>query len=32
MDSTTVIRIISGILAIIVLGLIIWRRKREAVR
>ncbi len=32
MDSTTAIRIVSGILAIIVLGIIIWRRKREAVR
>lgn len=32
MDSTTVIRIVSGILAILVLGIIIWRRKREAVR
>jgi LPXTG-motif cell wall-anchored protein len=32
MDSTTVIRIVSGILAIVVLGVIIWRRKREAVR
>lgn len=32
MDGATVIRIVSGILAIIVLGLIIWRRKREAVR
>lgn len=32
MDGATVIRIVSGILAIVVLGLIIWRRKREAVR
>jgi hypothetical protein len=32
MDGATVIRIVSGILAVIVLGLIIWRRKREAVR
>jgi LPXTG-motif cell wall-anchored protein len=32
MDGATVIRVISGILAVIVLGLIIWRRKREAIR
>lgn len=32
MDGTTMIRIVSGILAIIVVGIIIWRRKREAVR
>jgi hypothetical protein len=32
MDGATVIRIVSGILAIVVLGVIIWRRKREAVR
>ena len=32
MDGATVIRIVSGILAILVLGVIIWRRKREAVR
>jgi hypothetical protein len=32
MDGATVIRILSGILAIVVLGVIIWRRKREAIR
>jgi hypothetical protein len=32
MDGATVIRIVSGILAVIVLGIIIWRRKREALR
>jgi LPXTG-motif cell wall-anchored protein len=32
MDSGTVIRIVSGILAVVVLGVIIWRRKREAMR
>jgi hypothetical protein len=32
MDGSTVIRIVSGILAVIVLGIIIWRRKREALR
>jgi hypothetical protein len=32
MDGSTVVRIISGILAVVVLGVIIWRRKREALR
>lgn len=32
MDAGTVIRIVSGILAVVVLGVIIWRRKREALR
>jgi hypothetical protein len=32
MDGSTVVRIISGILAVVVLGIIIWRRKREALR
>lgn len=32
MDASTAIRIISGILAVLVLGIIIWRRKREAMR
>ncbi len=32
MDSQTAIRILSGILAIVILGIIIWRRKREAMR
>jgi LPXTG-motif cell wall-anchored protein len=32
MDGNTVIRVISGILAVVVLGIIIWRRKREALR
>lgn len=32
MDGATVIRIVSGILAVVVLGVIIWRRKREALR
>jgi hypothetical protein len=32
MDSSLVIRVISGILAVVVLGVIIWRRKREALR
>lgn len=30
MDGTTVIRIISGIGALVVLYIIIWRRKRQA--
>ncbi len=29
MDSTT-IRIVAGILAVLVLGIIIWRRRRQA--
>jgi LPXTG-motif cell wall-anchored protein len=29
MDSTT-IRIVAGILAVVVLGIIIWRRRRQA--
>lgn len=29
MDATTVVRIVSGILAVVVLLIIIWRRKRK---
>jgi|HubBroStandDraft_2_1064218.scaffolds.fasta_scaffold65214_1 hypothetical protein len=32
MDGATVIRIVSGILAVLVLGIIIWRRNRQAAR
>jgi len=32
MDGATVIRIASGILAVLVLGIIIWRRNRQAAR
>jgi len=32
MDSGEAFRIIAGVLAIVVLGIIIWRRKREAMR
>jgi NhaP-type Na+/H+ or K+/H+ antiporter len=32
MDASTVIRIVSGILAVVVLGIIIMRRKRQAMR
>lgn len=32
MDGATMIRIVAGILAVVVLGIIIWRRKREAMR
>jgi len=32
MDQNTTIRIISGVLAVVILGIIIWRRKREAMR
>jgi len=29
MDNVTLIRMIAGILALVVLGIIIWRRKRQ---
>jgi hypothetical protein len=29
MDTATVVRIVSGILAVVVLFIIIWRRKRK---
>jgi hypothetical protein len=32
MDQATAVRILSGILAVVVVGIIIWRRKREAMR
>ena len=32
MDQGTAVRILSGILAVLVVGIIIWRRKREAMR
>jgi LPXTG-motif cell wall-anchored protein len=31
MDNTTLIRIIAGVLALVVLGIIIWRRKRQTI-
>jgi LPXTG-motif cell wall-anchored protein len=31
MDSTTLIRVIAGVLALVVLGIIIWRRKRRSI-
>jgi hypothetical protein len=31
MDSTTMIRVIAGVLAVIVLCIIIWRRKRQSI-
>ena len=31
MDSVTLIRIVAGILALVVLGIIIWRRKRQSI-
>jgi LPXTG-motif cell wall-anchored protein len=30
MDNVTLIRVIAGILAVVVLGIIIWRRRRQA--
>lgn len=32
MDEGTAIRILSGVLAVVIVGIIIWRRKREALR
>jgi LPXTG-motif cell wall-anchored protein len=32
MDQATAVRILSGILAVLIVGIIIWRRKREAMR
>ena len=32
MDEGTAIRILSGVLAVVIVGIIIWRRKREAMR
>jgi LPXTG-motif cell wall-anchored protein len=32
MDEGTIVRILSGILAVVIVGIIIWRRKREAMR
>jgi LPXTG-motif cell wall-anchored protein len=31
MDSTTLVRIVAGALALVVLGIIIWRRKRQSI-
>jgi LPXTG-motif cell wall-anchored protein len=31
MDNTTLVRVIAGVLAVIVLGIIIWRRKRQSI-
>jgi LPXTG-motif cell wall-anchored protein len=31
MDNVTLVRVISGILAMVVLGIIIWRRKRQSI-
>jgi hypothetical protein len=31
MDNTTLIRIVAGVLALVVLGIIIWRRKRQSI-
>jgi LPXTG-motif cell wall-anchored protein len=30
MDNATLIRVVSGVLALVVLGIIIWRRKRQS--
>jgi LPXTG-motif cell wall-anchored protein len=31
MDNVTLIRVVAGILALVVLGIIIWRRKRQRI-
>jgi LPXTG-motif cell wall-anchored protein len=31
MDNVTLIRAIAGVLALVVLGIIIWRRKRQSI-
>jgi LPXTG-motif cell wall-anchored protein len=31
MDTTTVVRVVAGVLALVVLGIIIWRRKRQSI-
>lgn len=31
MDNVTLVRVIAGILALVVLGIIIWRRKRQSI-
>ncbi len=31
MDSVTTIRVVAGILFVLVLGIIIWRRRRKAI-
>lgn len=30
MDDVTMVRVIAGVLAMVVLGIIIWRRRRQA--
>jgi hypothetical protein len=31
MDNTTLVRVIAGVLAVVVLCIIIWRRKRQSI-
>jgi len=31
METATLIRIVAGVLALVVLGIIIWRRKRQTI-
>jgi len=31
MDTTTLVRVVAGVLALVVLGIIIWRRKRQSI-
>ena len=31
MDNVTLIRVVAGVVALVVLGIIIWRRKRQSI-
>ena len=31
METVTLIRVVAGVLAVVVLGIIIWRRRRKAI-
>jgi LPXTG-motif cell wall-anchored protein len=31
METATLIRVVAGVLALVVLGIIIWRRKRQTI-
>jgi LPXTG-motif cell wall-anchored protein len=31
MDTVTLIRVVAGVLALVVFGIIIWRRKRQSI-
>jgi len=31
METTTLVRVVAGVLALVILGIIIWRRKRQSI-